>query len=176
MAQHFLLSSKAKTLSLLEVKGRMIGGEGHTAEVDGGYFGGYVKPANLREARKDRRLFQNRSGKRKCVVIVRERDGNSVPAVFRTEGAALDWIKSRVMKGTTINADEAPSWNGLHAKFEMKRINHEQAYSFDGACTNWAEATSPVCAARKPVSTTISPGLICCATRRRLHGARTTAV
>jgi hypothetical protein len=21
----------------------------------------------------------------------------------------------------------------------MKRINHEQAYSYDGACTNWAE-------------------------------------
>jgi hypothetical protein len=21
----------------------------------------------------------------------------------------------------------------------MKRINHEEAYSFDGACTNWAE-------------------------------------
>jgi len=21
----------------------------------------------------------------------------------------------------------------------MRRINHEEAYSFDGACTNWAE-------------------------------------
>jgi transposase-like protein len=136
----FVLCHKMREAMASEMKGRMIGGEGHTAEVDGGYFGGYVKPANLREARKDRRLFKNRSGKRKCVVIVRERDGNSVPAVFRTEGAALDWIKSRVMKGTTINADEAPSWNGLHAKFEMKRINHEQAYSLDGACTNWAES------------------------------------
>jgi hypothetical protein len=32
-----------------ELKGRVIGGEGKVAEVDGGYFGGYVKPANLRE-------------------------------------------------------------------------------------------------------------------------------
>jgi hypothetical protein len=27
----------------------------------------------------------------------------------------------------------------LHEHFEMKRINHEEAYSLDGACTNWAE-------------------------------------
>src|SRR4029077_13785034 len=24
-------------------------------------------------------------------------------------------------------------------QYEMKRINHEEAYSMDGACTNWAE-------------------------------------
>lgn len=73
------------------------------------------------------------------VVIVRERGGNSLPAVFRTEGQALGWIKARVSKGTTLNADEAGSWDALHSKFEMKRINHEEAYSFDGACTNMAE-------------------------------------
>jgi hypothetical protein len=27
-----------------EMKGRVVGGEGKTAEIDGGYFGGYVKP------------------------------------------------------------------------------------------------------------------------------------
>ena len=27
----------------------------------------------------------------------------------------------------------------LNARYEMKRINHLQAYSADGACTNWAE-------------------------------------
>ncbi|WP_375167020.1 hypothetical protein [Bradyrhizobium brasilense] len=32
-----------------ELKGRVIGREGKTAEVDGGYFGGYVKPANQKE-------------------------------------------------------------------------------------------------------------------------------
>jgi hypothetical protein len=80
------------------------------------------------------------SCKRKCVVIVRERNGNSVPAVFGSEGAALSWIKTRVAKGTTVNADEATNWNDLHANFEMKRINHSEAYSLDGACTNWAES------------------------------------
>ena len=28
------------------MRGRVVGGEGKVAEVDGGYFGGYVKPAN----------------------------------------------------------------------------------------------------------------------------------
>ena len=71
------------------MRGRKIGGDGKIAEIDGGYFGGYVKPANLREDRKDQRFWLNQSGKRKCVEIVRERNGNSVPAIFRTEGAAL---------------------------------------------------------------------------------------
>ena len=31
------------------------------------------------------------------------------------------------------------NWNDLHARYEMKRINHQEAYSLDGACTNWAE-------------------------------------
>jgi transposase-like protein len=136
----FVLCHKMREAMAEEMKGRTIGGEGKVAEIDGGYFGGYVKPANLREDRKDRRLWENQSGKRKCVVIVRERNGNSLPAVFRTEGAALSWIKSRVEKDTTVNADEAPAWNDLHGRFEMKRINHQEAYSLDGACTNWAES------------------------------------
>jgi hypothetical protein len=122
-----------------ELKGRTVGGAGKVAEVDGGYFGGYIKPANLRENRRDRRVAKNQNGKRKVVVIVRERGGNSVPAVFRTEGQAQAWIKARIAHGTTVNADEASSWDGLHSHFEMKRINHEEAYSLDGACTNWAE-------------------------------------
>src|SRR5271154_5577162 len=85
----FVLCHKMREAMAEEMKGRVIGGEGKVAETDGGYFGGYVKPANLREDRKDRRLFENRNGKRKCVVIVRERNGNSVPAVFGSEGAAL---------------------------------------------------------------------------------------
>ena len=56
------------------------------------------------------------------------------------EAQALSFIRGRVRKGTTINADEAPSWNDLHGRFEMLRINHEQAYSLNGACTNNAES------------------------------------
>jgi hypothetical protein len=73
------------------------------------------------------------------VVVVRERDGSSLPAVFRSESHALDFIRHRVAKGTTINVDEAGSWEGLSDRFEVRTINHQEAYSADGACTNWAE-------------------------------------
>jgi transposase-like protein len=135
----FVLLHKLREAMAAELKGRVVGGDGKEAEIDSAYFGGYVKPANLAERRRDRRLLENQTGKRKAVVIVRERDGNSVPAVFRSEGQALNFIKSRVAKGTVVNADESPNWNELHGQYEMKRINHEEAYSLDGACTNWAE-------------------------------------
>ena len=81
-----------------EMKGRVVGGEGKVAEVDGGYFGGYRKPANLVENRVDRRLARNQTGRRKVVVIVRERSGNSVPAVFKSEAQAMSFIRARVAK------------------------------------------------------------------------------
>jgi len=135
----FVLCHKMREAMAAELKGRSLGGEDRIAEVDGAYFGGYVKPANRFENRVDRRLAENRSGKRKVVVIIRERGGASLPAVFRSEAAAKKFIASHVKPGTVVNADEASSWDGLHAKFEMKRINHGEAYSLDGACTNWAE-------------------------------------
>jgi hypothetical protein len=135
----FVILHKLREAMALEMKGRVVGGEGKEAEIDGGYFGGYVKPANHAENRRDRRLRQNQSGKRQAVVIVRERNGRSVPAVFRTEGQALSFVRARIAKGTIVHADEGSSWDALSADFEMRRINHQEAYSTDGACTNWAE-------------------------------------
>jgi ISXO2-like transposase domain len=135
----FVLLHKLREAMAEELKGRVVGGEGKEAEVDGGYFGGYIKPANRKDHRLDRRLAYNQNGKRKVVVIVRERGGNSVPAVFNTESQASAFIRARIAKGTVVNADESSSWDNLHDRFEMKRINHQEAYSMDGACTNQAE-------------------------------------
>jgi transposase-like protein len=135
----FVLCHKMREAMAAEMKGRTMGGEDKIAEVDGAYFGGYVKPSNRVENRVDRRLAEHQTGKRRVVVIIRERGGNSLPAVFRSEGAATNFIRSHLKPGTVVNADEAASWDGLHARFEMKRINHSEAYSLDGACTNWAE-------------------------------------
>src|SRR4030081_3297698 len=135
----FVLLHKLREAMAEEMRGRVVGGEGKTAEIDGGYFGGYVRPANMKADRLDRRYTRNQSGKRKVVVIVRERNGNSVPAVFSSEIRAASFIKARIAKGTTVHADEAHAWDGLHERFEVKRINHQEAYSLDGACTNWAE-------------------------------------
>jgi len=136
----WVLLHKVREAMAEEFRGRKVGGEGKVAEVDGAYFGGYVKPANIKKQRLDRRRWEYKNDKRKSVIIVRERDGNSLPAVFASEGAALNWIKSRVNVGTLVNADKATGWNALEGKYEMRRINHKEAYSLNGACTNQAES------------------------------------
>jgi hypothetical protein len=72
-----------------------------------------VKPANLAEHRRDRRFKFNQSGKRKAVIVIRERGGYTLPAVFRSEKHALSFIKKRIAKGTVVSADEAANWNEL---------------------------------------------------------------
>jgi ISXO2-like transposase domain len=101
-----VLLHKLREAMAEELRGRVVGGEGKVAEVDGGYFGGYVKPANLKENRRDRRLARNQNGKRKVVVVVRERGGSSVPAVFKSEAKAMAFLRSHVAKGTILNADD----------------------------------------------------------------------
>lgn len=110
-------------------------------EADGAYFGGYVKPANEKENRRDRRKPENQTGKRRVVVVVRERDGKTLPAVFKSEGAALSFITNHVAKGSRLMADEAQSWNELHGRFTMERIDHSKLYSSrTGTYTNGAES------------------------------------
>jgi len=46
----FVLAHKMREAMAEEMKGRVVGGEGKEVEIDGGYFGGYVKPANRKEA------------------------------------------------------------------------------------------------------------------------------
>lgn len=109
-------------------------------EIDGGYFGGYVKPANRKENRIDRRLVRHQNGKRRVVVVMRERNGKTLPFVAPTEDAAVPTIRARVANGSTIHADEATHWDQLHGHYTAKRINHSLAYSDGEACTNQAES------------------------------------
>ena len=114
-----------------------IGDDRPEAEVDGAYFGGYVKPANLKEDRVDRRLAKNQSGKRKVVVVIRERGGETLPGVFKTKGQPCH--------GSAAASSKAPCCTPMKHRSgtictRVKRIDHQQAYSLDGACTNWAES------------------------------------
>jgi transposase-like protein len=103
----FVLAHKMREAMASEMRGVNVGGEGRKAEIDGGYFGGYVKPANRVENRRDRRLRQNQSGKRKVVVVIRERDGKTLPGVFASEVAALNFIRTRIAKGTEVMPTKA---------------------------------------------------------------------
>jgi len=60
--------------------------------------------------------------------------------VFPAEDAAVATIRRRIAEGSIVHADESPAWDKLHARFAMKRINHQDGYSVDGACTNGAES------------------------------------
>ena len=98
-------------------------------------FGGYVKPSNNRENRRDHRLIENQTGKRRVVVVMRERNGRSLPFVFKGEGQAIEAIAKHVATGSIVHADEAVHWDVLHALYLTKRINHQEAYSNGEACT-----------------------------------------
>jgi hypothetical protein len=39
-----------------------------------------------------------------------------------------------------VYADEASSWDALHARFATRRVNHSVAFMDDGVCTNQAES------------------------------------
>lgn len=136
----FVLAHKLREAISADLKGREFGGEGSVVEIDGAYFGGYVKPHNRRPRRKDRRKKENRNGKRKCVVVIRERNGLTLPNVFLSEGAAITWLKRKIKFHVKIHADEGKAWEILHQTYEMRRVNHTEAYSTFEACTNWAES------------------------------------
>ena len=111
-------------------------------EIDGAYFGGHVRPENRKEDRKDRRLAEHQTGKRRVVVAMRQRKGRTLTGVFKSEDKCPEMIQDRVRAGSLILADEAAHGTGLHAWYTAKRIDHSLAFSDDGACTNQAETLS----------------------------------
>jgi transposase-like protein len=133
----FVLSHKLREALGVAQQAQVLDGE---VEIDGAYFGGYVKPANRKADRVDRRYATQQGGKRRVVTIMRERNGQSLPFVATSEAAAIPVINRVVAPGTTIYADESAAWNILHAKFLTKRINHSVEYWNPEACTNWAES------------------------------------
>lgn len=112
---------------------------GHV-EVDGAYFGGHVRPANFKQDRVDRRRAENQTGKRRVVVVMRERHGRTMPLVFKSEAVSVPVIFNSVRPDATIYADEATHWDALHSRYLTRRINHQEAYSTQDACTNQAES------------------------------------
>ena len=83
-------------------------------EVDGGYFGGHIRPANLAKDRVDRRLARHQTGKRRVVVVMRQRGGRTLTTVCRYEHQGIEVIKERVSSAAQIHADEASHWDALH--------------------------------------------------------------
>ena len=134
----FVLAHKLREAIAAEVQtGQML--KGHV-EVDGAYFGGHVRPANLKEDRVDRRLKEHQTGKRRVVVVMRERLGRTLPKVAMAEAEGVALVHANVDRMATLSADEASHWDMLHAGWQVDRVNHSVVYSDHGKHTNWAES------------------------------------
>jgi transposase-like protein len=133
----YVLSHKIREAIASLDKGAKVSGK---VEIDGMHAGGYVKPANRVEDRRDRRRAGNQSGKREVVIAARERNGKTVTFVAKTEDQGVAGLKDRIEVGSTVYADEASHWDQLHAHYDTVRINHSEAYSNGDACTNQVES------------------------------------
>ncbi|MCW5696980.1 MAG: IS1595 family transposase [Bauldia sp.] len=134
----FVLAHKLREAIAAEQAGHQLAG---TVEIDGAYFAGHRKPANKAADRIDRRLAEEQTGKRKVVVVLRQRGGRTLAFVTRKESDGVAIVRQRVAMGSTLQADEASGWDTLYAHYDMKRVNHRVEYkAADGANTNQAES------------------------------------
>ena len=133
----FVLTHKLREVMAREQDGQNLTG---TVEIDGAYFGGYIKPANHKANRRDRRLVINQNGKRQSVVVLRERHGETMTFVGKSEALGVAAVRAHIANDVIIQADNASHWDALDVEYTTRRINHSQCYSDGGACTNQAES------------------------------------
>lgn len=134
----FVLLHKLREAMAAEIEGAELAG---VVEVDGAYFGGHIRPENLKEDRVDRRLAQHQTGTRRVVVAFRQRLGRTLPFVVKTEAEGVELAKRFVDRLAVVHADEAGHWDALHDGWTVRRINHSEAYSMgDEGCTNQVES------------------------------------
>lgn len=133
----FVLAHKLREAMAAETKGATLTGD---VEIDGAFFGGHIRPANEKANRIDRRRVQHQTGKRRVVIALRQRKGRTLSFVSTDEGDGVAIAKQVVARDAIMHADEASHWDALHDGWQVGRINHSEAYSLDGVCTNQAES------------------------------------
>lgn len=116
-------------------------------EIDGAYVNSYVRPENEKTDRKDLRLVENQNPNKRCIITIRERgeEGAAKTKTFVVKSENQADIKklaeTHIDGQATIHADDAKCYDALHAKFAMKRVNHQERYKGEnGECTNQAES------------------------------------
>jgi len=101
----FVLAHKLREAMAQEVQtGEVL--DGHV-EVDGAYFGGTVRSENRKEDRVDRRLKEHQNGRRRVVVVMRERLSRTLPFVTMSEAEGVALVTENVARTATLSADEA---------------------------------------------------------------------
>jgi ISXO2 transposase-like protein len=96
----------------------------------------YAEPVNQKDYACDRRFARNQSSRRRVVVSFGK---ETLSRQFQFGNQAASFIRACVAKEKVAHANEAASWDNLHERFEVKRINHQEAYSLNSARNNMAE-------------------------------------
>ena len=118
-------------------------------EIDGCYFHYYIRPANKRENRIDRRMASNLNPNKRAVLAIRQRglpgQGaiRTIVTVIKKENerdvAAL--AKKYIEPGATIYTDNHSCYTSLASEYILKQVNHAEAYSTpEGVNENQAES------------------------------------
>jgi ribosomal protein L37AE/L43A len=168
----FVLAHKLREALAAEQQGVTLTG---TSDVDGAYFGGHAKPENKKEDRADRRLAEEQTGKRKVVVVLRERNGRTLPFVCGKESDALPIIRQRIPTGTrSTPMRRAPGTLCTLTTTCGGSIIPSSSGPRRGPAPTRPKAISRVSAAPRSAPITGSPG-ISPNTPPRWRGAKTTA-
>lgn len=143
----FVLMHKLRESLMAQREDSPLSGE---VEMDGAYVGGHVRPKNKKEERIDRRLAENQSPDKRCILVMREQhpeDRDEPPpggarrtlsfVIQRENQADVGALAARfVAPGTIISADESDAYDLLTVHYPMRRVNHQQAYRADDGTTN----------------------------------------
>lgn len=148
----FVLAHKLRESLMVHQDDSPVSGDVH---IDGAYVNGHVRPKNKKEDRLDRRLAENQNPDKRCVLVIREnhtaeerKDGfkgakRTLAMVIEKEsqGAMAKLAPRYIVPGSTVSADESDAYDPMHAKYDMRRVNHSVEYkSADGATNNQAES------------------------------------
>ena len=118
-------------------------------EMDGCYFHYYVRPANKRENRVDRRMSSNLNPNKRAVLVMRQRGKpehgatRSIVNVIKKENErdVLALSKKYIKPGSTIYTDSHTCYTPLASDYILKQVNHAEAYSSpEGVNENQAES------------------------------------
>lgn len=112
--------------------------------MDGAYVNGHICPKNKKVDRIDRRLAMHQKPNKRCVFVMRQKCNELVGAkktltfVIKNENQAdvINLADRFVSRGSVICADEANAYDPLHARYDTRRVNHQNEYRADDGTTN----------------------------------------
>jgi len=112
-------------------------------EIDGGYFGGYLRPKNEKKDRIDRRLVENKTGTKRCIMVLRQRGEEGQGAVrtltMITNGESTPsvlFLQSYLKPGSIVYTDEFKGYSSLKLYYDHRSVDHSQRYSAKGGINN----------------------------------------